>query len=386
MNRNSFGHAMRRHWQLEEGMHFLNHGSFGATPSAVLEDQANWRSRMEAQPVRFFTSELPEALRHAAHLLGGFIGTRGEQLVFVDNATTAVNTVLASFPWQSGEEVLMLAHAYPAVANAARSTAERHGLTLRSVPVALPVDPDQLVEAFDAAINPRIRLAIIDHVSSPLAVVYPVERLVRLCRERGVAVLVDGAHAPGMLPLDVERINPDWYTGNCHKWLYAPKGSAFLWASSDAPMTVRPLAISLKSGEGFPMEFDWTGTRDPTAWLSVPAGIEFMEMLGPEVVRAYMHNLVVEGAEALADAWGTQLLASPESFAAMATISLPESCGSAQADAKRLHDWLWQAHRIEVPVLCLDERLHVRISAQVYNEIGDYLALGRSVAQAFKLG
>ncbi len=381
----SFGHGLRPLWGLEEGMRFLNHGSYGATPKSVLMEQQAWRDRMEAQPVRFFSAEMPHALRSAARVLAEFLGTSGDKLAFVDNATTAVNTVLHSFAWQPGDELVLLRHAYPAVANAVCFMAERYGVTVRIIPVPLPLsDESPLIESLASALTPRTRLAVIDHVSSPLALVYPVEELVRLCRERGVRVLVDGAHAPGMLPLDVERIGADWYTGNCHKWLYSPKGSAFLWAATEAREMLHPLAISLHLGEGFTAEFDWTGTKDPTPWLAVPAAIEFLRGLGPTAARDYMHKLAVGAVEGLARAWGTALPAPKNMLAAMASIPLPDTQERTMADARRLHDRLWEHHRIEVPVQCIDNRLWVRISGQVYNQPEDYAPLADAALEELR--
>lgn len=369
----AFGHGLRPLWGLEEGMRFLNHGSYGATPKSVLAEQQAWRERMETQPVRFFSSEMPHALRSAARVLAEFLGTSGDKLVFVDNATTAVNTVLHSLPWRPGDELVLLRHAYPAVANAVRFAAERYGVTVRTVGVPLPVsDEGLLVASLDAAITPRTRLAVIDHISSPLSLVYPVETLVKLCRERGVRVLVDGAHAPGMLPLNLEEIGADWYTGNCHKWLYSPKGSAFLWATAEAQALLHPLAISLRLGEGFTAEFDWTGTKDPTPWLAVPSAVEFFRSLGLDAARRYMHELAMGAAEKLAQAWGTSLPSPERMLAAMVSIPLPDKAERTLADAKRLHDRLWEHHRIEVPVQCIGGRLWARISGQVYNQPEDY--------------
>lgn len=378
-----FGHGLRPLWGLEEGMRFLNHGSYGATPKSVLAAQQAWRDRMEAQPVRFFSAEMPHALRAAARVLAEFLGTSGDKLVFVDNATTAVNTVLHGFPWQPGDELVLLRHAYPAVANAVRFVAERYGVTVRTVAVPLPLrDEGQLVESLAAALTPRTRLAVIDHVSSPLALVYPVEALVRLCKERGVRVLVDGAHGPGMLPLDLEKIGADWYTGNCHKWLYSPKGTAFLWAAPEAQL--HPLVISLKLGEGFTEEFDWTGTRDPTPWLAMPVAVGFFRGLGLEAARRYMHELAMGAAGKLTRAWGTALPAPETMLAAMASIPLPDKAERTLADAKRLHDLLWENHRIEVPVQCIDNRLWVRISGQVYNELEDYEPLADAALEELR--
>ena len=363
-------------------MRFLNHGSFGATPNSVLQAQQQWRDQMEAQPVRFMTEELAPALRVSAARLGGFIGARECDLVFVDNATTAVNAVFASYPWRSGDGLLLLEHAYPAVILAANALAKAHGVVVQFAPVRLPVEEGALLEDLRAAIQPNTKMALLDHVSSPLAVVYPLEAMAQLCHERGVAVCVDGAHGPGMLQLDLEETGADWYTGNCHKWLFAPKGSAFLWTSPQAPCQVRPLVVSLNTGKGIAAEFAWTGTRDCSAWLSVSAGIEFMEVLGTQQARNYCTALARQGAALLRDAWGTDLLAPEAMHASMWSVPLPARHEPTLAHAAALHDWLWRAYHIEVPVLVLQDRLCVRISAQVYNDEQDYAALAAALSQA----
>ncbi len=371
-----FGHPLRPRWLLEEGMDFLNHGSFGATPREVLAAQSAWRERLERQPVRFMIDELPGELRAVADELGEFIGAEGVDLVFQDNATTAVNAVLQSRDWQRGDEILLCPHAYLAVRNAAACAARRHDLILRDFDIPLPhPGNDAILEAFGAALTPRTRLAIVDHVSSPLSLVYPLEEMVALCRERDIPVLVDGAHAPGMLPLDLARLDADWVTGNCHKWLFAPKGCAFLWTAPRHQENTHPLVASLFSGKGYSAEFDWMGTRDPSAWLALHAALRFVRDLGPEALREYNNRLAAQAGELLAAAWGTPLYGTPETLAAMRTVAIPGRATATLDNAKRLHDALWQRERIEVPVFPVGERLCLRISAQAYNQIDDYRRL-----------
>lgn len=372
----AFGHPLRPRWLLEEGMDFLNHGSFGATPREVLAAQSAWRERMERQPVRFMIDELPGELRAVAAELGEFLGAEGADLVFQDNATTAVNAVLQSRDWQRGDEILLCPHAYLAVRNAAACAARRHDLILRDFDIPLPhPGNDAILEAFGAALTPRTRLAIVDHVSSPLSLVYPLEEMVVLCRERGIPVLVDGAHAPGMLPLDLARLDADWVTGNCHKWLFAPKGCAFLWTAPRHQENTRPLVTSLFSGKGYSAEFDWMGTRDPSAWLALHAALRFVRDLGLEALREYNNRLAAQAGELLAAAWGTPLYGTPDTLAAMRTVAIPGAAPATLDSAKRLHDALWQRERIEVPVFPVGERLCLRISAQAYNQIDDYRRL-----------
>jgi len=375
-----FGHGLRPLWLLEPDMYFLNHGSFGATPRTVLAAQQTWRERMENQPVRFMSKELPTALREAAAALAQYLGTAGENLVFVDNATTGINTVLRSIAWRAGDELVLCRHAYPAVKNAARFIAGLHDITIREANVPFPLkSADDIVQAFSESITTRTRLVIVDHLSSPLALIYPIAPIIAMCRERGIAVLVDGAHGPGMLSLELDALGADWYVGNCHKWLCAPKGCGFLWAAPHAQAALNPLVISLKWNEGFLAEFDWTGTRDPTAWLAITAALEFNLILGAEQVRAYNHDLVIDAARELAVAWGVSLPAPESMFGAMVTLPLPIAEKATQTLAEKFHDALWRNFHIEVPVLCFDDRLWTRLSGQVYNEQSDYMTLAEAV-------
>lgn len=369
---------MRRFWTLDEGMYFLNHGSFGATPAHVLEAQRDWQARMESQPVRFMTKTLPAALRDAADKLGRFLGTAGERIALVDNATTGVQAVLRSHAWRAGDELVIADHAYQAIRQGVAALAAQRGVRVVEAVIPYPLRrSEDIVEAYLAALSPRTRLVVLDHVFSPLALVTPVGQVIGACRQRRIPVLVDGAHAPGMLALDLDTLGADWYVGNCHKWLLSAKGCAFVYASAEAAAQVQPLVVSLNRGKGFPHEFDWQGTRDYSAWLSVSTAIDFLHALGVERYRTYLDRLAHEVAAKLADAWDIVLPAPAEAYAAMVTLPFPARVdGEANADvAQHWHDRLWQEHRIEVPVLAFNARLWLRLSAQVYNEPSDYLVL-----------
>jgi isopenicillin-N epimerase len=380
LSREPLGPGLRRHWTLEPGIHFLNHGSFGATPRAVLEAQGLWRERLERQPVRFMGSELPGLLRAAAGELAAFLGARGEGLAFTENATAAVNAVLRSISLRPGDEVLCSRHAYVGVKNTLLHYCREAGAVLREAAVPFPCGGgDEVVEAYAAALGPATRLVVVDHVSAFTAVIQPVAQLTALARSRGVPVLVDGAHAVGMLELRLEDLSADWYAGNCHKWLLAPKGSGFLWAATRARDGLRPPVISNRWGQGFPAEFDWAGTRDPSAWLATTEAIAFLRSLGLARYREYIHRLALEAAALLAAAWDVQAAAPGHLLGSMATLPLPDALqGRAAAD---IHDALWDRSRVEAPVLEIDGRLWVRISGQVYNELADYAALAEAVQE-----
>jgi isopenicillin-N epimerase len=377
-----YGQPQLRRFLLERGAVYLNHGSFGATPRVVLAAQDRWRARMERQPARFMTETLPRALRRAADELADFLGTGGERLAFVDNATTAVNTVLRSYPWKRGDELILSDHAYPAVANAARHAARLAGVAVREVELPFPVrDEHDLVRPFCAAAGPRTRMAIVDHVSSKSALVLPLAAICAALRKRGVSVLVDGAHAPGMLALQLDALDADWYAGNCHKWLFAPKGCGFLWAAPQRQAELVPLVISNLHGAGFPGEFDWTGTRDPSACLALGAALGFYRELGGAALRARNHRLALAAARMLARAWKIELPAPATLLGSMASLPLPLRGQSSEQAALALNRALWKRHRIEVPVFVLGGRLHVRISAQAYNQPSDYERLAAAVLE-----
>jgi len=377
----AYGHHLRALWSLDPAVHFLNHGSYGATPSHVQAAQSRWREEMEREPVRFMVDTLPGALRAAGAHLAGFVGASPSRLALVENATAGVNAVLRSLRWKSGDRIVLANHAYPAVKNTVRFVAERYGLTVIEAQIPWPLaGPDALVDAYAKALDGGARLAIIDHIFSPLAVVTPLEAIVALCRARGVPVLVDGAHAPGMLPLALDALGDkgvDWYVGNCHKWLCAPKGCGFLVATPEGQRDLHPAVISNYFGEGFEKEFAWTGTGDPSARLAVTAALEFIEALG---VARYGHALRDQAraaAQHIAQAWGVAPGAPLEMSAAMVTLPLPVD---EPADAETAARWrlkLLEKHRIEVPVIAIEGRLWVRISAQVYNELSDYEVLAR---------
>jgi isopenicillin-N epimerase len=379
-----FGHGLRALWSLDPAIHFLNHGSFGATPRHVQAAQARWREAMEQEPVRFMVDTLPDALRAAGARLAEFVGASPSRLAFVENATAGVNAVLRSIRWQSGDRIVLANHAYPAVKNTARFVAERYGLTVIEARVPWPLTgPQAIIDAYTQALEGGARLAIIDHIFSPLAVVTPLEAITTFCRERGVAVLVDGAHAPGMLPLALDSLGEqgvDWYVGNCHKWLNAPKGCGFIVATPEGQRDLHPAVISNYFGEGFEKEFSWTGTGDPSARLAVTAALEFVEALGIECYRTALHDLARAAAEHIADAWGVAHGAPLAMCAGMVTLPLPVDTPANEISVAHWRLKLLREHHVEVPVIDIDGRLWVRISAQVYNEIADYHALARAFA------
>lgn len=373
------GAGIREAFLIDPGACTVNHGSYGATPRAVLAEQDRWRAAMEAQTSRFFNRVLPDALREAAGRLAAFVGAAAEDLAFVPNATTGVNAVLRSIELAPGDEILMLSHVYGAVRNTARYVAARTGARLVEAPLPWPrPEADAIVASVAGAIGPRTRIAVLDHITSPSAVVAPVAALVALCHARGVRVLVDGAHAPGQVALDVGAIGADWYTGNAHKWLFAPKGCAFLHARREAQAGLHPAVISHGLGRGFAAEFDWTGTIDPSAYLAIGAALDFHAGLGGAGLMARNAALAAEASARLAARLGTETGHGNLACAAMATVRVPPSSAPGQGTAEaalalrgRLMDL-----GCDAPVHALGGALWLRLSAQAYNEAADYERLG----------
>ena len=386
-----FGHAWRSHWRLDPTVLYLNHGTVGAPPIRVLEAQQAIRDEIEAQPAAYLLRQLseiavgaprsaPPRLRVAAREVASFFGARGEDLVFVENATTGLNAVLRSFPFSAGDEVLITDLGYGAIANAASYHAAAKGATVRTVALPPPSSGRRaMADAIVGAIGDRTRLAVVDHVASESAIVLPIREIVARCHERGVLVAVDGAHAPGALDLDLPAIGADWYVGNLHKWAFAPRSSGFLWARPERQEGLHPAVISWGLGRGFTAEFDWVGTRDPSAYLAAPAAIEFLRELGPERVRAYNHGLAWNGARLLCERWDQPLLLEEEMVGTMATVPLPRRLGSTKEEAALLRDDLLDRDRIEIQVHAWQSKLWVRSSTQIYNDLGDLERLAEAI-------
>lgn len=394
-------------WLIERGTLFLNHGSFGACPRTVLAAQQSLRERLESQPVAFLARELEGLLDAARVELGRFLGADPESLVFVSNATAGVNTVLRSLRFAPGDELLTTDHEYNASVNALRFAAQRDGVRVVVAPIPFPIrSPGEALGAILACVTPRTRLALLSHVTSPTALILPLGELVPELRRRGVETLVDGAHAPGMLPLDLDALGAAYYTGNAHKWLCAPKGAAFLYVRADLRSAVRPLAISHGANATrtdrprFRLEFDWTGTLDPTAYLCIPAAIRCVDSLLPggwSAVMAANSRLARLGRDAICQTLGVPPPAPDEMLGSMAAVLLPGepvlSTALSPLDDDPLQVVLRERFGIEVPVLPwppawvageqVSRRL-LRISAHLYNSVAQYQALAAALEELLR--
>jgi isopenicillin-N epimerase len=386
-----FGRQMLEHWPLEPGITYLNHGTVGVTPRRVLLAQQAIRDEMERQPSRFVLREMTEIrvgqprtdrprLREAAHVVAEFLKADGDDLVFVDNTTTGSNAVMRSFPLMAGDEILVSDFGYGGVTRAAQFAARERGASVRSVMMPYPVrSASEIVDAFTIAIGPNTRVAIVDHVASESAFVMPLAEIAVRCHERNVAVLADGAHAPGAFPVDVPSLGVDWYVGNLHKWCWVPRSSGILWASRARQQGLHPPVISWGLDQGFTAEFDAPGTRDASAHLSAPHAIGFMREFGLDAVQQYNHSLAWNGARLLADRWRTDFITPESLVGTMATVMMPDRFGKTSADAARVRDALLFDHHIEVHTHAFRDRLYARISAQIYNSLEDVERLADAV-------
>jgi isopenicillin-N epimerase len=374
-------------WNLDPAVDYLNHGSYGACPLAVLEAQSALRLEMEREPVRFLGARYNELLERARAEVAAFLGADAADLAFVTNATMGFNAVLRSLAFEPGDELLATTHTYAACRNTLDFVAARTGASIVVATLPFPVrGDDEIVDAVLARAGRRTRLAVLDHVTSPTALILPLSRIVAALRERGVETLVDGAHAPGMVPLALDRIGAAYYTGNAHKWLCAPKGAAFLHVRRDKQAGLHPTVISHGYRKGFQAEFDWTGTFDPTPWLCIPEALRYMGGLLPGGWPALMEcnrALALEARDVLCGALEIGSPAPDAMIGSMASVPLPApAAGSAAArlDHDALGEWFRERgirtwlYPHPVPL--------VRLSAQLYNDLDQYRRLATLLAKA----
>ena len=385
---------LAKHWELNPDCVFLNHGSFGATPTHIRNEQRGWMNLLEEEPVRFFEDLAEGFMKNSRLALAKMLHCDAEDLALIENATSGVNTILRSLVFNEGDEILVPDHAYQACRNTIDFVAERWGATVVTVNIPFPIEgPDVAFDAIMAGVTPRTVLAMIDTVTSPTGLLMPFERLVQALEEKGVAVMLDAAHGIGMVPLSLDELGASYTTSNCHKWLCAPKGSAFLHVRRDRQHLIHPLTIS--HGMTFPLgdttrfrhEFDWTGTRDISAACSIPATIEYMQTMvdgGWPAIMQLNHDLAVEGRNILCERLGIEAPCPDEMIACIATLVLPSggSAGIPLHEPDPLHKVLQDKYGIQVPVWSWEspKGRYIRISAQLYNHVDEYHYLANALA------
>ncbi len=381
----SFGRTIRKLWGLKEDATFLNHGSFGACPFDVLNAQERLRREMESHPDAFFREriiprEKDTELRAVAAHIGAIVNAKSDTIAITESASAGTQAVLRSVNLKPGDRILATSHGYNAVRLMVEAKCAETGATPLVVHIPIPTSADDVVSRITAALTPDVKLAIIDHITSPTALLLPIERIIPALRKNGTRVLIDGAHTIGQIPLDLTAVQPDWYVSNAHKWLFAPKGTAFLYAAPDVAPLTQPHVVSHFIEMGFPKSFDYMGTRDNTAWLAIPAAIKFFQDLGPDAVWAYQRKLIAACSEAMI-AIGAEGVSGLDMCAAMRTFVLPQQRAAVVDDRFVVMQELWNRERIQIAANTLDGKLLLRVSAQVYNDEEDMRRLAMAIDQ-----
>lgn len=378
---------LKSQFLLDPDIIFLNHGSFGATPRPVFAEYQAWQRRLERQPVKFILTELWNHLAAARQQLGNYVGAKANDLVFVPNATFGLNVVARSLQLEPDDEVLTTDHEYGACDNVWRFLSQKQGFCYVQQPITLPVvSPEAVVEQFWQGVTPRTKIIFISHITSTTAVCFPVTEICRRARQAGIVTIIDGAHAPGQVPLDLQAIDPDFYFGNTHKWLCSPKGSAFLYTRPDKQSWIEPLVIGWGWGEERELTFgsdfldymQWLGTNDLSAYLSVPAAIRFQAAHSWTAVRQQCHTLLSEAVHQICALTHLPSIYPDNAgfYHQMATIPLPRL-----ASIEGLKETLYQAYKIELPVLAWNGRHFIRVSVQGYNRQSDIDALVEALTE-----
>lgn len=381
-----FGRTMIDQWMLDPTVTYLNHGTVGAPPIPVIAHWRDIQDEIELQPAQYLLRELADIdavgkpaaprMRTAARHVADFVGCEVEQFGFVDNATTGCNAVLRSFPFRAGDEIAVTNLGYGGVNNAVEYAAKQSGGTVCVIDLPRPgAQPHEFVAAVEAALAPNTRMLVIDHITSQTALVLPIAEIAAACHRHGVVVLVDGAHAPGAIDLDVDSLGADFYVANLHKWLWTPRSCGFVWAAAEHVAHLHPTVISWGYRNGLAAEFDLLGTRDPSPFLAAPFAIELWNDWGGRLILDHNHQLIVRNARRLAEAWGTEFSIPESMLGPMAYVTLPDGLGSTRAEAVALQESLLADDRIEVPVFADQGLLTCRISAQIYNDDNDFAFL-----------
>jgi isopenicillin-N epimerase len=368
---------------------FLNHGSFGACPRPVFEAYQTWQLKLERQPVLFLGRELAGYEQQARQALGEYLNAPADDLVYVPNATHGVNIVARSLDLKPGDEILTTHHEYGACDNTWEFLCKKNGARYVHQPLALPLgNCTEIVEQLWQGVTPRTRMIFASHLTSPTALILPVQAICQRARQEGILTLIDGAHAPGQIDVDLQAIGADFYTGNCHKWMLSPKGAAFLYARPKAQSLIEPLVVSwgysadesTTSGSRFIDLFQWTGTKDPAAALSVPWAIQFRREHNWSEAGTGCHALAVETRRRLNGLTGLEDLCGDEGFYQMFSVRLPE-----QTDLARLKADLYDDFRIEIPVIQWNGLKLIRVSIQAYNSRSDADALVEALQKLLEL-
>jgi isopenicillin-N epimerase len=388
----------RDQWILRPGVTYLNHGSFGPSPKPVIAARQDWIERLESEPMDFFVRQMEGHLEHARERLGQVVGTGGENLVLVDNATFGMNIVASSFPLTAGDEIVTTNHEYGAVLRIWRERCQKAGakLVVQKLPESF-VDAAEVVAALFAGVSARTKLIVVSHITSPTALILPVAEICRRAKERKLPVCIDGPHALAAVSIELDRLGCDFYCASCHKWLSAPFGSGFLYVHPRWKQSVQPLVVSWgNSLSGRPRswqdEFVWSGTRDPSPFLAVPAAINFLAGLSPrwaadeaiDIFRGISHRLVDLAQRKITALTALAPIGAPphEWYGTMITLPLPDGIGEVpHGQTHPLQAALWERFQIEAPVVNWNGRRHIRVSCHLYNDEGDIDRLAMALGE-----
>lgn len=372
---------------LDPSITYLNHGSFGATSRPVFEKYQWWQRELELEPVEFLGRRFNDHMRDARAALAAYIHAHPDDIAYVPNATTGLNIVARSLQFNPGDEVLTTDHEYGALDRTWRFLCKKSGAVYKPIPIPLPLTTaENFIETFWSGLSPRTRVIFLSHITSPTALIFPVQEICRRARERGIIAIVDGAHAAGQIPIAMEEIGADFYSSNAHKWLCAPKGSAFLYSRREMQHLVEPLVVSWgyesqhPSASRFIDEQEWTGTKDYAAFLAVPEAIKFLEEHNWDAVRAECHAIAkyarakfgeLAGVYGSAPAPAQLCPDSPDWYSQMFSVPLPPSVDVGASGRSPLQKQLFDEFKIEVPIFAWQGKPYMRVSVQAYNSRAD---------------
>ena len=372
----------RQSFSFDPHIVYIDHGGYGVTPKEVQVFRAEMQEKLEAAPRPFFDIECRAEWMATKAMVAHRFSARAEDIALIDNVTDGINAILRSLTLQPDDEILITSMTYGAIALAARHIARETGAHVVEAHVPFPAPSHaQCLQSIATALSPRTKLAILDHITSMTALVLPIVEMIQVCRDRGVAVLVDGAHAPGHVPLNLSALQADWYVANLHKWYFVPRGCGFLWAHQDRQENLMPAVLSWGIDEPFPHSFWWTGTRDPSNWRSIETAFAFVDRFGEDRVRRHNHALVREASRLLTKVWDVQNETPDNMTAGMTLVPLPEcaSFPATQVGRAKIQKSLWDSHQIVCPCMLFENRLYIRVSAQIYNNMDDYQRLAHSI-------
>ncbi len=382
-----FGRSILNHWDLDKNITFLNNGSFGSTPKIISEAANDWQKRIETEPVNFFMEEYSGILRNTARKLGEFVGTSGDNIVFVDNASTGINTVLKSLlpEIKPNDEILTTNHVYPGVRNTLKYISKISGCRIIEAYTPFPLkDKDELVNSLKKYINKNTYLVLLDHVVFSTGTIFPLKETIEFIKSNNILTFIDGAHAPGMLKLNIDDIGADWYTGNCHKWLYTPKGCAMLWSAPERQSMITPLTTSLFHGEGYTREFDWQGTKNPIPFLSLSNAIDFHNSFGKDKIQDYIYKLAIKSREVIAKELNLEIPCPNDMIGGLVTLELSLSQNHNDLNTIELRSLFYNEYQIEIPFMEFDNKKWFRYSCQIYNDMDDYINLIEAIRNFIK--